>query len=238
MLQTENTVRLNKVTRELNLGLHTIVDFLAGRGIAVDANPNAKISKDVYALLTKEFGNEQSVKDKEAAKKVVVAVQKKAKEAEEPAEQKPLIVKDTSVLTPDKPALPEPKVTGEKMDVEAASKGKKATGKAADEAKEQAPKKKVESPKQPKAKPSEAKQPEAKPQQREAEEHPEKIQPQEEPQEGAKQAVAPQEEKREAKQAVAPQEEKREAKQAAKAQVARLQVVEVELQEDKEEEAP
>jgi translation initiation factor IF-2 len=214
MLQTENTVRLNKVTRELNLGLHTIVDFLAERGISVDANPNAKISKDVYALLTKEFGNEQSVKDKEAAKKVVVAVQKKAKEAEEPTEPKPLIVKDTSVFTMDKPVLSGTKVTGEKIDVEAVSKGKKATDKAVDEAKEQAPKKKVENPKQPKAKPSETKQPEAKPQQKEAEEHPEKIQPQEEPQEGVKQAVAPQE------------EEKRETKP---------QVVEAELQEDKEE---
>ncbi|MDR1416812.1 MAG: hypothetical protein LBJ57_05285, partial [Prevotellaceae bacterium] len=144
MSQAENTVRLNKVTREFNLGLHTIVDFLAKKGIAVDVSPNAKISEDTYALLAKEFGNEQSVKDKEAAKKMVVVVaQKKSKEEEEePNEPKPLIVKDTSVFTLDKPVLSGPKATGERIDVEAIGKGGK---KSAAKVKEQAStKKKIE----------------------------------------------------------------------------------------------
>ncbi|MDR3187958.1 MAG: translation initiation factor IF-2 [Prevotellaceae bacterium] len=150
MSQAENTVRLNKVTREFNLGLHTIVEFLAKKGIAVDASPNAKISEDTYALLAKEFGNEQSVKDKEAAKKVAVVVQRRLKDEDEPSEPKPLIIKDTSVFTLEKPVLAGPKVVvSEKVDVDTIAKSKKAAKPTAEKAQEK--KKDAEKPKKPEA---------------------------------------------------------------------------------------
>ncbi len=139
MSQAENTIRLNKVTREFNLGLNTIVEFLAKKGISVEANPNTKISEDAYAMVAKEFGNEQSVKDKEAAKKV--AVQKK-KEEEEPAAEKELIIKNTEtpVFVPEKPIVTGPKVL-DKIDLDAVSGKKPAKAKLAEREEEEKPKK-------------------------------------------------------------------------------------------------
>ncbi|MDR0414149.1 MAG: translation initiation factor IF-2 [Prevotellaceae bacterium] len=220
MSQAENTVRLNKVTREFNLGLHTIVDFLAKKGIAVDASPNAKISEDAYALLAKEFGNEQSVKDREAAKKMVVTP-KKVKEEEEPNEPKPLIIKDTS-LAPDKSALSKGKATGAKADVTSSAKGKKSSAKA----KEQTPKKEAAVPEPPKAAQQEEPQPQQQPkqqQQPQQEEQPQEQpqpeqevkQPQETPQPQPKEEKQPQEEKVEHQEKTQPQEKTQEQPQSA-----------------------
>ncbi|MDR2938128.1 MAG: translation initiation factor IF-2 N-terminal domain-containing protein, partial [Prevotellaceae bacterium] len=123
MAQAENTIRLNKVTREFNLGINTIVEFLAKKKIDVEANPNAKISEEAYAMVAKEFGDEQSIKDKEAAKKVVQ--KKPAKEAEEELleEEPELIIKnvDAPVFVPEKTVVAAPKVVA-KIDLEAVKK--------------------------------------------------------------------------------------------------------------------
>ena len=63
------TVRLSKVTRDFNLGVHTVVEFLAGKGHEVEASPNAKIPENLYALLEKEFGQDKA--EKEASKQVI-----------------------------------------------------------------------------------------------------------------------------------------------------------------------
>ncbi|MBK9422039.1 MAG: translation initiation factor IF-2 [Flavobacteriales bacterium] len=63
------TVRLSKVTRDFNLGVHTVVEFLASKGHAVEENPNAKIPGDLYALLEKEFGQDKA--EKQASKQVI-----------------------------------------------------------------------------------------------------------------------------------------------------------------------
>ncbi len=62
-------VRLSKVTRDFNLGVHTVVEFLAAKGHAVEATPNAKIPGELYALLEKEFGQDKA--EKEASKQVI-----------------------------------------------------------------------------------------------------------------------------------------------------------------------
>lgn len=53
-------IKLIKVTRDLNVGLTTVVDFLHTKGFQVESNPNTKISDDQYALLIDEFGKELS----------------------------------------------------------------------------------------------------------------------------------------------------------------------------------
>ncbi len=63
------TVRLSKVTRDFNLGVHTVVEFLAAKGHAVEASPNAKIAEELYALLEKEFGQDKA--EKAASKQVI-----------------------------------------------------------------------------------------------------------------------------------------------------------------------
>ncbi|MDR3365416.1 MAG: translation initiation factor IF-2 N-terminal domain-containing protein, partial [Prevotellaceae bacterium] len=203
MSQAENTVRLNKVTREFNLGLHTIVEFLTKKGIEVDASPNAKISEDTYALIAKEFGNEQSVKDREAAKKVAVVVQKKLKEKEKEEEEanepKPLIIKDTSVFTLDKPILAGPKIVDEKIDMDATTKGAKTAKPKAEKAqekteeKEKTPKPEAPQPEVPEQKASKPEEPKPETSAQEAPkpeipkqtkvEHPQEAQPQKAPQE-------------------------------------------------------
>ncbi len=49
------TIRLSKLAREFNVGIHTIVDFLHKKGFDYDSNPNTKISEDALALLEKEY---------------------------------------------------------------------------------------------------------------------------------------------------------------------------------------
>ncbi len=54
--------RLNKVTTEFNVGISTIVEFLASKGVDIEASPNTKITDEDYTLLLKEFSSDSRVK--------------------------------------------------------------------------------------------------------------------------------------------------------------------------------
>ncbi len=147
MTEGIKTRRLSKVAKEFNIGLATIVEYLNKKGIAVENNPNAKISEDAYALLIQEFQSEKNLK--EATRKAGLNILKREsislgkdakpsqeeKEAEEkeeeflikdiksPVKEKELPAEDKPV---EKPAEPEekeevvkvaPKVVG-KIDLE------------------------------------------------------------------------------------------------------------------------
>lgn len=56
------TIRLNKVARDLNVGIQTAVDFLQKKGFTIEANPMTKISDEQHALLIKEFSKDQHLK--------------------------------------------------------------------------------------------------------------------------------------------------------------------------------
>lgn len=56
------TIRLNKVTRDLNVGIATVVEFLQKKGYTVEANPNTKISEEQYAILVKEFSTDKNLR--------------------------------------------------------------------------------------------------------------------------------------------------------------------------------
>lgn len=58
------TIRLNKVTRDLNVGITTAVEFLQKKGFTVEANPNTKITDEQFELLKKEFSNDKDLKQK------------------------------------------------------------------------------------------------------------------------------------------------------------------------------
>ena len=55
-------IRLNKVTRDLNVGITTVVEFLQKKGFAIEASPNAKITEEQYAVLVKEFSTDKNLK--------------------------------------------------------------------------------------------------------------------------------------------------------------------------------
>ena len=56
------TIRLNKVSRDLNVGITTVVEFLQKKGYTIEASPNAKITEEQYAVLVKEFSTDKNLK--------------------------------------------------------------------------------------------------------------------------------------------------------------------------------
>ena len=57
------SIRLNKVLRELNISLDRAVEFLAQKGMDVEARPTTKITSKVYNALLDEFQTDKSKKD-------------------------------------------------------------------------------------------------------------------------------------------------------------------------------
>ena len=55
-------IRLNKIIKKYNIGLQTLVDFLASKGLEVDGNPNAKISEEFLPDIEKQFGKDLEAK--------------------------------------------------------------------------------------------------------------------------------------------------------------------------------
>ena len=60
---TKSTIRLSKAAKEFNVGMGTILDFLAKKGFQVDSSPNTKLTAEMYALLVKEYQGEREVKN-------------------------------------------------------------------------------------------------------------------------------------------------------------------------------
>jgi len=56
------SIRLNKVTRDLNVGMTTLVDFLQKKGHVVENNPNTKITEEEYEMLVKEYSKDMTLK--------------------------------------------------------------------------------------------------------------------------------------------------------------------------------
>ena len=96
-------IRINKVTKECSVGLQTLVDFLNKKGFTdVEANPNATITDEQYALVQAEFNKDKGM----LAQAQKISTARKTKEK-----------KETIVLTEDDKALPltevkKPKIVG------------------------------------------------------------------------------------------------------------------------------
>ena len=85
-------IRLNKVIREFNVGIGTIVDFLHGKGFEVNASPSEKITEEQYEILKQEFGADKDLRKK--AEKLIFSHQGKEKKAPAaPKAQEPEIIK-------------------------------------------------------------------------------------------------------------------------------------------------
>ena len=55
-------IRLNKVTRDLNVSISTAVEFLLKKGFTVEENPNTKITEEQFDLLKQEFKSDKDLK--------------------------------------------------------------------------------------------------------------------------------------------------------------------------------
>ena len=97
-------IRLSKLTRQFNIGLATLVDFLAGKGVTVNMDPNAKISDEYLPMIENKFGEEQKLKqdsEKVAIKlKEIIERGTKKKNADAEDDDEPvqeIIIKSTSI---------------------------------------------------------------------------------------------------------------------------------------------
>ncbi|MDO9261564.1 MAG: translation initiation factor IF-2 [Flavobacteriaceae bacterium] len=79
-------IRLNQVIRELNISLERAVEFLASKGIEVEARPTTKISGDVYDVLLDGFKADR--KNKKASEEISEEKRKEKEEMREELEKK------------------------------------------------------------------------------------------------------------------------------------------------------
>jgi translation initiation factor IF-2 len=97
----ESSVRLNKVLKELNISLSRAVEFLATKGIEIDARPTTKIDGETYDILVSEFETDMTkrqksrkVTEENRLQKEAIKAESKKEEEEElpeaPAEEKPV----------------------------------------------------------------------------------------------------------------------------------------------------
>src|SRR6478609_2186370 len=77
-MSEERVIRINKVLRELNISLERAVDYLKDKGIAIESNPNTKISEQEFNILQNQFAGDKGNKE---ASKEVSEEKKKEKEA-------------------------------------------------------------------------------------------------------------------------------------------------------------
>ncbi len=75
----EKTMRLSQVARQINVGLNTIIQYLAGVGHKVDNNPNAKLNFEQLKLIAEEFDAPTLVEVKESPSAVVEKPEEKPK---------------------------------------------------------------------------------------------------------------------------------------------------------------
>ena len=119
--------RLSKVTKELNVGLQTCVDFLQKKGHTVENSLNAKINDEQYELLVMQFSQDKDLRQKAEqaqrerisskmeAKAAVEESKKEESKKETPApkkeEEKPAVAfKVVGKIDLDAPKKEEPKV--------------------------------------------------------------------------------------------------------------------------------
>jgi translation initiation factor IF-2 len=58
----DKMIRLGQASRKLNVGHNTILEFLAKKGFTVENNPNAKLTAEQFAMLSKEYASSASEK--------------------------------------------------------------------------------------------------------------------------------------------------------------------------------
>ena len=70
--------RLVKIAKELNVGLSTIVDFLALKGFTIENKPTSQVSDEMHSVLLKEFSTSMAVKEK--ADQIIIGTRPGAKD--------------------------------------------------------------------------------------------------------------------------------------------------------------
>ncbi len=126
-------IRLNKVQKELNLGLSTIVEFLQKKGFEIKEDPNAVVPEEGYNMLIEEFSADKKARiqsdnftkerqNKEKPKGVALEEEPKKEEEKPATAPAPKPIEEPKKEEPKKEE-PKIKVTG-RIDLDALNKKK------------------------------------------------------------------------------------------------------------------
>ncbi len=108
-------IRLSKITKQFGIGLGTLVEFIQSKGVEVEANPNFKISDELFPDIEAKFGGDLKAKqeaDKVSTKlkEMIASTGKKKAEAEEEEESaSEIIIKSNGIAAPVVERKSEPK---------------------------------------------------------------------------------------------------------------------------------
>jgi translation initiation factor IF-2 len=121
MSETTGTKRFSKVAKDIGVGISTLAEHLNKKGFKVEANPNFKITDEMYAILESDFQSEAKVrkeanqlgKDKNKPKNVVIEakVKKTIIADDEPEEEDAVLIKTelvNAIETKTTAGIPEP----------------------------------------------------------------------------------------------------------------------------------
>ncbi len=122
MAEESKGIRLRKAASELNVGISTLVEFLAKKGHQVEMNPNTRLSAEQYDLVAAAFQSEREVKEQADKIEIMSNVNNVVIEAEENKEEnEEVIIKNynssnidnkgskqhaETAVTPDEPEAP------------------------------------------------------------------------------------------------------------------------------------
>jgi translation initiation factor IF-2 len=92
MSENKESVRLNAVVKELNVGIQTLVEHLAKKGFTVENKPTTKITGEMYQVLLGAFQSDKKVKDD--AKALIKPKVKKEEVSIQPPVKKETVAED------------------------------------------------------------------------------------------------------------------------------------------------
>lgn len=114
------SVRLIKISKDLNVGINSLVKFLQEKGIEVDENPNTKIDREKHEMLIKEFGTSA---DLEKYKEKLKTQAPKAAPKQEVKKEEPIVEKVADVIETKIPDSIKPNIqVVDKIDLDALNK--------------------------------------------------------------------------------------------------------------------
>ncbi len=95
-------IRLSKLTKQYNIGLGTLVEFLNQKGAQVEMNPNAKVSDEFIGALDAKFGDERKAKEdsekvKIKIKEIIEGTKKKNVEEEDDEPVQEIIIRANTI---------------------------------------------------------------------------------------------------------------------------------------------
>ena len=126
MADEQKGIRLKKAATELNVGISTLVEFLAKKGHQVEINPNTRLTAEQYSIVATAFQGERAVKEQADKIEITpsgnnVTIEANSEEPQEEAEE--VIIKNYNhttaidnkgakqpaepAVTPDEPAEPQ-----------------------------------------------------------------------------------------------------------------------------------